>query len=108
MMVLFKLFLSAALIFTTFGLNKLLKAVYRQWTSPLRHFPGPPSPSFLYGNIKQIFNAVSYISEYVASIYGIDISVGKDRSVLHEKWVEEYGNTIKYKGFFHVCQVISF
>ncbi|PPQ72757.1 hypothetical protein CVT24_012797 [Panaeolus cyanescens] len=72
--------LAASAAFTTFGLYKLTRFVYYEWTSPLRGLPGPPSPSLLWGNMKQIFEA--------------------ENSVLHEQWVAEYGTTITYKAFF--------
>ena len=42
-----------------YGAFVLAKLLYEQWTSPLRILPGPPSASVIYGNMKQIFNAVS-------------------------------------------------
>ncbi|KAF8960371.1 cytochrome P450 [Flammula alnicola] len=62
-----------------YGLYKLAKFLYDQWTSPLRVLPGPPNSSFIFGNLKEIWEA--------------------ENSVLHEKWVEQYGSTIKYKAF---------
>ncbi|KAJ3514175.1 hypothetical protein NLJ89_g2525 [Agrocybe chaxingu] len=59
---------------------KTFKFLYAEWTSPLHALYGPPSTSFIYGNIKEISDA--------------------ENSVLHEKWVEEYGPTLKYKAFF--------
>ncbi len=62
---------------------KLVKFVWGEYiVNPLKEFPGPPSPSWLYGNVRQIWDA--------------------ENSVLHEKWVEEYGSTIKYKAFLGV------
>ncbi|KIM49563.1 hypothetical protein M413DRAFT_21761 [Hebeloma cylindrosporum] len=69
-------------LLTTLGLYviyKLFRFFYNNLTSPLRVLPGPPSVSIIYGNLKQIWEA--------------------ENSVLHEKWVEEYGSTITYKGF---------
>ncbi|EIN09227.1 cytochrome P450 [Punctularia strigosozonata HHB-11173 SS5] len=48
--------------------------------SPLRNLPGPSSSSFIYGNFLEIWNA--------------------DMSALHEEWVDRYGVTYAYKGFF--------
>ncbi|CAA7265268.1 unnamed protein product [Cyclocybe aegerita] len=59
---------------------KIFMFLYAEWTSPLHVLYGPPSTSFIYGNIKEISDA--------------------ENSVLHEKWVEEYGPTLKYKAFF--------
>ncbi|EEB95595.1 hypothetical protein MPER_05408, partial [Moniliophthora perniciosa FA553] len=49
-------------------------------TSSLKDLPGPPSHSIIWGNLQQILKAKN--------------------SVLHEKGVEEYGPTIRYKAFF--------
>ncbi|KAF5318106.1 hypothetical protein D9619_012269 [Psilocybe cf. subviscida] len=60
-----------------YALYKIANFFYFNWTSPLRELPGPPSSSIIYGNMKEIWHA--------------------ENSVLHEKWVEEYGSTITYK-----------
>lgn len=62
-----------------YGVYKFVTFYYDQWTSPLQLLPGPPSPSFIYGNMKEIWTA--------------------ENSVLHEKWIEEYGPTMKYRSF---------
>ena len=44
-----------------YGLYKILAFIYAEFTSPLRNFPGPPSPSFVFGNFKQMRESmVSY------------------------------------------------
>ncbi|EEB94311.1 hypothetical protein MPER_06891 [Moniliophthora perniciosa FA553] len=48
--------------------------------SPWKDLPGPPNDSIIWGNVKQIHK--------------------EELSVLHEKWVEEYGPTIRFKVFF--------
>ena len=65
-----------------YGLYKLLEVLIEPLFSPLRGLPGPPSPSFVFGNLKQIFDA--------------------ENSVLHEAWTEKYGNTLKYRAWFNV------
>ncbi|KAJ3980614.1 cytochrome P450 [Lentinula detonsa] len=62
-----------------YGLFLLAQYLYRQATSPLNNLPGPPNSSWIHGNSKEIQDA--------------------EISVLHEKWVEEYGTTIVYKWF---------
>jgi len=37
---------------------KFAKFLFVEWASPLRVLPGPPNPSLLYGNMKQIWDAV--------------------------------------------------
>lgn len=75
-----KLVLSASSVLVTFGCWQLGKRVWHNLRSPLRALPGPKGTSWLYGNLKEIFNA--------------------ENSVLHEQWVGQYGTTLKYKGFF--------
>lgn len=50
---------SVAATLVLYGLFEAGKFFYREWTSPLHHLPGPKSPNFLYGNFKQIYEAVS-------------------------------------------------
>lgn len=54
--------------------------VIERFTSPLRDLPSPPNPSWLYGNLQEISEA--------------------ENSVRQEAWVQEYGTTLKYKGWF--------
>ena len=65
---------------------KVFPILISPYTSPLRFIPGPPNPSWLYGHLRAIFNAQA--------------------SELHEKWTQEYGKTIRYKGFFNVSSDI--
>jgi hypothetical protein len=37
---------------------KLFLFFHEQWTSPLRVLPGPPNPSLIFGNMKEISKAV--------------------------------------------------
>ncbi|KAF9236874.1 cytochrome P450 [Melanogaster broomeanus] len=83
-----KLLLSAFASVAAFGLWKLLRLVYHEVTSPIRHLPGPKSTSWIYGNLGEIYKApYSFLHN-------------QENSVLHEQWVKEYGHTLKYKGFF--------
>lgn len=70
-----------------YGVYKLVAFYYDQWTSPLQLLPGPPSRSFIYGNMKEIWIA--------------------DNSVLHEKWIEEYGPTMKYTSFVGIGRLFT-
>ncbi|KAG2339110.1 cytochrome P450 [Suillus weaverae] len=78
--ILWNLVLSASSGLVAFGCWKLGERVWHNLRSPLRALPGPKGTSWLYGNLKDIFNA--------------------ENSVLHEQWVGQYGTTLKYKGFF--------
>ena len=42
-----------------YGIYKIFAFVYNELTSPLRHVPGPPNPSFIYGCFKQLSESVS-------------------------------------------------
>ena len=42
-----------------YGIYKILAFAYDELTSPYRDIPGPPNPSFLYGNFKQLSESVS-------------------------------------------------
>ncbi|TCD69777.1 hypothetical protein EIP91_006313 [Steccherinum ochraceum] len=59
---------------------KIVPVFVRIYTSPLRHLPGPPNPSWFWGQFKVIFNS--------------------DHGVPQEKWLAEYGQTITYQGMF--------
>ena len=61
---------------------KVANFVIRPYLSPLRSLPGPPSPSWLWGNMKQMVEA------------------GDDS--LTQKWFEQYGRTIVTTGLFNV------
>jgi hypothetical protein len=62
---------------------KLARFVWWEYVSnPLSDFPGPASPSWISGNVKQIRDA--------------------ENAVLHEAWTREYGKTIRYRFFFGV------
>jgi len=52
---------SLAATLAVYGAYRLAKLIYSEITSPLRNFPGPKSSSLLYGNFKEIFEAVSKI-----------------------------------------------
>lgn len=53
---------------------QITRFLVKPYTSSIRHLRGPRSPGWLLGHIKQV-NALS------------------------EAWVEQYGETFKYKGF---------
>ncbi|KAJ7063670.1 cytochrome P450 [Mycena amicta] len=68
-------------------LYHVLRLLYSEYRSPLRHLPGPKSTHWLFGNIRDIWKA--------------------ENSVLHEQWVREHGDTIKYKGFFGMTRLYT-
>ncbi|EMD33503.1 hypothetical protein CERSUDRAFT_118076 [Gelatoporia subvermispora B] len=70
-----------------YALYKGVRFLLRPFFSSLRYLPGPPRSGLIYGNLKEIFAA--------------------EHSVLHEAWVEKYGNTIKYKGFLNTDRLYT-
>jgi hypothetical protein len=54
-----QLAVSLASFLLVYGIYKIFAFVYDELTSPLRHVPGPPSPSFIYGSFKQLSESVS-------------------------------------------------
>ncbi|KAN0097939.1 Cytochrome P450 [Tylopilus felleus] len=81
------LLLAALASLVAFGLWTLFQFVYRELTSPIRHLRGPKGTSWIYGSMGDIFNA--------------------ENSVLHEQWVKQYGNTLRYKGFFNSSRLFT-
>ncbi|KZT18878.1 cytochrome P450 [Neolentinus lepideus HHB14362 ss-1] len=71
--------LAAAALF--FVLYKALRFYIRRYLSPTRDLPGPPNPSWLWGNMRDILKA--------------------ENSVLHEGWLNKYGPVIRYTGMFN-------
>ena len=67
-----QLVVSLASIFLVFGIYKILAFVYDELTSPLRHVPGPPNPSFIYGNFKQLSESVSQKAHIVSLLKRIE------------------------------------
>ena len=51
----------------------------RKQFSPLRRLQGPQNESFIFGNLKRIFDS--------------------EAAVVHEQWVKEYGAVFTYRGF---------
>ena len=54
-----QLVVSLASLLLVYGIYKIFAFVYDELTSPLRHIPGPPNPSLLYGSFKQLSESVS-------------------------------------------------
>lgn len=75
-----ELALTVAAIAAAYAVFRIGKHIWLQVTSPLRDLPGPEPSSWLFGNLKAISNA--------------------EPSELHDRWVDEYGPTIRYKVLF--------
>ncbi|KAJ7496540.1 cytochrome P450 [Mycena latifolia] len=85
-MVFLKLLTSVSGTLGAYALYQVLKLVYQEFNSPIRHLPGPKSTHFFYGNFKEIW---------------------QDNSGIHERWVQEYGPTLKFKGFFGLTRLFT-
>ncbi|EPQ51721.1 cytochrome P450 [Gloeophyllum trabeum ATCC 11539] len=69
--------LSAAASFVLYTVWSILQRVTKPYFSALKNIPGPPSPSWLYGNIREILQ--------------------QEAGVQVEQWVEQYGHVFKFK-----------
>jgi len=67
---------------TCCGLSSILLLLWHEHTSPLNKLPGPPHSSWLTGNFKEIQST--------------------DAAVFYEKWIPEYGPTLRYKFFLNM------
>ncbi|KDQ34064.1 hypothetical protein PLEOSDRAFT_1034004 [Pleurotus ostreatus PC15] len=70
-----------------YGVFKLLAFLYHELTSSVRLLPGPPSTSWIYGNLKEISNL--------------------EDSRLHEEWGRAYGHTTQYKGILGMVRMCT-
>ena len=68
--------------FVSLVVLRVLRFFWRSATSPLHKLPGPTSPSWLYGNVREYTEA--------------------GQTVLWDHWTEVYGNTFKFSTFFNV------
>ena len=64
-----------------------LMLVLRQARSPLRHLPGPPSPSFFMGNLREMHD--------------------QENTGLVARWEAAYGSTFVYRGFIGGCRLMT-
>ncbi|PPQ72758.1 hypothetical protein CVT24_012798 [Panaeolus cyanescens] len=80
-------FLVLPALVTSYGLYKLLRCVYDEWTSPLNALPKPPCPSFVFGNMKEIMAA--------------------EAAQMQQSWIKQYGSTFTYKGFLGRTQLYT-
>ncbi|KAJ6553292.1 cytochrome P450 [Mycena capillaripes] len=86
-MALFGLAASIAATLGVYALYALLKALYQEFTSPLRNVPGPKSGHWFLGNRLQIFKNVEDDQEGV--------------------WTAQYGRTVRMSGFFGFSQLFT-
>ena len=77
-----KLVAAAGTTLAVYGLYKALRFFSRPFFSSIRDLKGPPNPSFVFGNLGEIRRA--------------------EAMELHEKWIAQYGKTLKYNAFLGV------
>ncbi|KAN0087796.1 Cytochrome P450 [Tylopilus felleus] len=65
----------------------LIALLWRQYFSPLQRLRGPPSKSFLYGNLREMYN--------------------QENTGLLYDWEATYGSTYAYKGFFAGSRLLT-
>jgi uncharacterized membrane protein YagU involved in acid resistance len=99
-MVFSKLLLSVGATLLVYGFSKVVILFLRRLRSPLRDLPGPKSPSWIYGHILEIWNAVHI--HYGHSLSDTLMRFRQENAILHEKWVEDYGPVLAYDGLFGV------
>ncbi|KAG9081114.1 hypothetical protein FS749_007831 [Ceratobasidium sp. UAMH 11750] len=61
--------------------------VVNSWRSPLRHLAGPKNENLILGNLMSLVKA--------------------QNSTVWEEWVEKYGKTLRYRGFFGSYQLAT-
>ena len=67
--------------------STFLALLIRQARSPLRLLPGPPSPSFFMGNLREMHDA--------------------ENTDLVGQWQRVYGSTFVYRGFIGGCRLMT-
>lgn len=75
------------LFFFSYALSAFIRLLVRQSISPLRHLPGPPSPSFFMGNLMQMHD--------------------QENNNLVADWESQYGSTFVYRGFIGGCRLMT-
>ncbi|EPQ50326.1 cytochrome P450 [Gloeophyllum trabeum ATCC 11539] len=65
----------------------ILRLFTRSYFSPARDIPGPPNPSWLWGNFKDI-------------VFG-------ENWALHQQWFDTYGPVVRYTGLFNGNTVVT-
>ncbi|KAI0088539.1 cytochrome P450 [Irpex rosettiformis] len=84
----FLLFLTSLLVSVLlYVIWTFLVLMFRQARSPLRFLPGPPSPSFFMGNLREMHDA--------------------ENTNLVGQWQKAYGSTFVYRGFIGGCRLMT-
>ena len=67
--------------------SRFIQLLVRQARSPLRFLPGPPSPSFFIGNLREMHD--------------------QENTNLVARWEAAYGSTFVYRGFVGGCRLMT-
>ncbi|KAI0703590.1 cytochrome P450 [Cytidiella melzeri] len=78
---------SLSLAVVLYVIWSFLALMLRQARSPLRFLPGPPSPSFFMGNLREMHDA--------------------ENTNLVGQWQRAYGSTFVYRGFIGGCRLMT-
>lgn len=76
---------TAALVY--FLVGPFLSLLVRQRLSPLRHLPGPSSPSFFMGNLAEMHD--------------------QENTGLVARWEHQFGHSFVYRGFIGGCRLMT-
>ncbi|KAF8188482.1 cytochrome P450 [Mycena galopus ATCC 62051] len=82
-----KLIFSVAASLGVYALHQIFRRIYQEFNSPLTFLPGPKSSHWVFGNLRDIWK--------------------DEDSTLQQKWVREFGPTLKYQGFFGSTQLYT-
>ena len=95
-----QLVVSLTAFLLVYGIYRILAFVYNELTSPIRHVPGPPNPSLIYGSFKKLTESVSRkLTLSCSDCFNGHI---QNNSELQEDWINQYGSTVKYKALLGV------
>ncbi|KZT22892.1 cytochrome P450 [Neolentinus lepideus HHB14362 ss-1] len=72
---------------TLFLVFKIASRVFQPLRSPVRYLPGPPSPSIIFGHMKEMF--------------------GDDFASVQERWLREYGPVVRFTGVLNSNRVLT-
>ncbi|KAJ7753000.1 cytochrome P450 [Mycena metata] len=81
------LFASCAAAVAAFAVFSILRAVYREFNSPIRDLPGPECSNLLFGHHKELTE--------------------EDSTALQQQWVREYGRTLRLRDLFGRTKVYT-
>lgn len=68
-------------------LLKVARRFLRPLFSPIHQLPGPPSPSLVFGHMKEMF--------------------GNDFASTQERWLQEYGPAVRFTGMLNLDRVLT-